>query len=119
RKAAKAADRAAGDDERDEALHRIRKGAKRLRYLAAAAGAAEVADRAEAVQTLLGEHQDSVVSRDHLIAQADAAHAAGADTFTYGLLYQQGVAVAQRCRAQLDPALKKLRKAVRRYRKRG
>lgn len=119
RKAAKAADRAAGDDERDEALHRIRKGAKRLRYLAAAAGAAEVADRAEAVQTLLGEHQDSVVSRAHLIAQADAAHAAGADTFTYGLLYQQEVALAQRCRAQLDPALKKLRKAVRRYRKRG
>ena len=30
-----------------------------------------------------------MVSRTHLSQQADAAHAAGEDTFTYGLLYQQ------------------------------
>ena len=43
--------------------------------------------RSKAIQTLLGDHQDSVVSREHLLAAADAAHAAGEDTFTYGVLY--------------------------------
>ena len=87
RKAAKAA-AAAADADRDEALHRIRKGAKRLRYTAAATGAGKVSDRAKTIQTLLGDHQDSVVSRTHLSRQAEVAHAAGEDTFTYGLLYR-------------------------------
>ena len=86
RKAAKNAANAA-DEDRDEALHRIRKGAKRLRYTAAATGADKVSDRAKIIQSLLGDHQDSVVSRTHLSQQADAAQAAGEDTFTYGLLY--------------------------------
>lgn len=115
RKAAKAAAKASEDD-RDEALHRIRKGAKRLRYTAAATGAGKVSDRAKAVQTLLGDHQDSVVSRNHLSRQAEAAHAAGEDTFTYGLLYQLEDDLARRSRDQLDDALKKLDKAVRRKR---
>lgn len=117
RKAAKAAAAVAADDasaeEKDEALHRIRKGAKRLRYTAAATGADKVSDRAKSIQTLLGDHQDSVVSKAHLSTQADAAHAAGEDTFTYGLLYQQEHDTAQQSRALLDDALKKLAKAVR------
>ena len=113
RRAARAAARAAADPSRDEALHRIRKGAKRLRYVAAADGAPRVAERAKTIQTLLGDHQDSVVSRAHLLQQADAAHAAGEDTFTYGLLYQQEADLGQRCRAQLDTALRALAKAVR------
>jgi CHAD domain-containing protein len=107
RKAAKAATNARSestDEERDEALHRIRKGAKRLRYTAAAT----------TVQTLLGDHQDSVVSRTHLHQQAEAAHAHGEDTFTYGLLYQQENDLAKRSRSQLDDALRKLDQAVRR-----
>ena len=115
RKAAKAA-RAAADDpeaDRDEALHRIRKRAKQLRYTAAATGESKVADRAKTIQTLLGDHQDSVVSRAHLSRQAEVAHAAGEDTFTYGLLYQQEDDLAQRCEEQIDDALKKLDKAVR------
>ncbi|MDV3128078.1 CYTH and CHAD domain-containing protein [Mycobacterium sp. 21AC1] len=115
RKAAKAADEAAQPEnaDHDEALHRIRKGAKRLRYTAAATGAAKVADRAKSLQTLLGDHQDSVVSRTHLRTQAETAYGAGEDTFTYGLLYQQEDDLAERSRAQLDEALKRLRKAVR------
>lgn len=112
RKAAKRA-AAAAEEDRDEALHRIRKGAKRLRYTAAATGADKVSDRAKTIQTLLGDHQDSVVSRMHLSQQAEAAHAAGEDTFTYGLLYHQEDDLAQRCREQLDDALKKLNKSVR------
>ena len=101
-------------DERDEALHRIRKAAKRLRYVAAATGAARVSERAKTIQTLLGEHQDSVVSRNHLLREATLAHAAGEDTFTYGLLYQQEAELARECRQQLDAALAKLRRTVRR-----
>ena len=121
-KAAKAARAAAAaaedtntdtDTDTDEALHRVRKRAKQLRYTAAATGATKVADRAKTIQTLLGDHQDSVVSRQHLSLQADLAHAAGEDTFTYGLLYQQEEDLAQRCEDQLDHAIKKLHKAVR------
>ncbi|AKK28424.1 CYTH and CHAD domain-containing protein [Mycobacterium sp. EPa45] len=108
RKAARNAERAT--EHRDEALHRIRKGAKRLRYVAAATGEPKVSDRAKTIQTLLGDHQDSVVSRTHLAQQSLAAHAAGEDTFTYGLLYQQEDDLAQRCREQLDDALSALRK---------
>jgi hypothetical protein len=54
-----------------------------------------------------------VVSRAHLGQQADAAHAAGEDTFTYGLLYEREAELARRCREQLAPALKALRNAVR------
>ncbi len=112
RKAAKAARRAA-DEDRDDAIHRIRKRAKRLRYTAAAIGVMDVSEHAKAVQSLLGDHQDSVVSRAHLIRQADAAHAVGEDTFTYGLLYQQEADLALSCRQQLDPLLRKLKKSVR------
>jgi CHAD domain-containing protein len=113
RKAAKAAKAAPTSEEHDEILHRIRKRAKRLRYTAAATGAGPVADKAKRIQTLLGDHQDSVVSRTHLIEQADAAQAAGDETFTYGLLYEREHDLAMRATEQLDDALKQLKKAVR------
>ncbi|WP_283613595.1 CYTH and CHAD domain-containing protein [Mycolicibacterium poriferae] len=115
RKAAKTARAAAHDPgvNSDEALHRIRKRAKQLRYTAAATGASRVADRAKAIQTLLGDHQDSVVSRSHLSRQAAVAHAAGEDTFTYGLLYQQEDDLARRCEAQIEDALRQLDKSMR------
>lgn len=112
RKAAKTAAKTP-ENGRDAALHRIRKRAKRLRYTATAVGVKKVARRAEAIQSLLGEHQDSVVSRTHLQQRADAASAAGEDTFTYGVLYQQEADLADRCRRQLPKALRKLDKAVR------
>lgn len=117
RKAAKAARAAAEDpdvsvEDSNEALHRIRKRAKALRYTAAATGEAKVADRAKAIQSLLGDHQDSVVSRTHLSRQAEVAHAAGEDTFTYGLLYQLEDDLARRCEEQIEDALKALDKSV-------
>ena len=124
RKAAKAAAEAEqadapveeGGGRGDEALHRIRKRAKRLRYTAAATGADKVAEQAKAIQTLLGDHQDSVVSREHLIKQTEAARVAGEDTFTYGLLFQREADLAEHCHQQLDAALRKLAKAVRKAR---
>jgi CHAD domain-containing protein len=100
-------------ERRDEALHRIRKGAKRLRYTAAATGASKVSAAAKEIQSVLGDHQDSVVSRTHLSQQAEAALAAGEDAFTYGLLYEREAQLARHCREQLAPALKALRDAVR------
>ena len=105
-----------GEHDADEALHRIRKRAKRLRYTAAATGADKVAEQAKAIQSLLGDHQDSVVSREHLIAQTEAAHIAGEDTFTYGLLFQREAELAESCHHQLDAALRKLAKAVKKAR---
>jgi CHAD domain-containing protein len=116
RKAAKAAAGQQAPHDHDEALHRIRKRAKRLRYTAAATGADKVSERAKAIQSLLGDHQDSVVSREHLSHQAEAAHTAGEDTFTYGLLYQLEKDLAESCRQHLGAALRKLHKAVRKAR---
>jgi CHAD domain-containing protein len=117
-KAAKKADAAAADDtvsdrDADEALHKIRKRAKQLRYTASALSVDEVAEKAKSIQSLLGDHQDSVVSRTHLSEEAVTAHAAGEDTFTYGVLYQLESEVARRSEEQLGSALKKLKKAVR------
>jgi CHAD domain-containing protein len=115
-KRAKAADAAETEHDLDEALHRVRKAAKRLRYVAAATGHPKVSTQAKAIQTLLGDHQDSVVSRHFLLKEADSAHAAGEDTFTYGVLYQREEELSLRCREQLGDALKSLRRSVRKAR---
>ncbi|MFI1887202.1 CYTH and CHAD domain-containing protein [Streptomyces jumonjinensis] len=81
--------------ERDLALHDARKAAKRARYAGEAATPAlgkparRFAQRMKAVQTVLGDHQDSVVARDTLRELAIQAHAAGESAFTWGLLYGQ------------------------------
>jgi CHAD domain-containing protein len=113
RNRARAAEAAVDEREVDEALHRVRKAAKRLRYVAAATGNSEVSANAKTIQGVLGDHQDSVVSRTFLLSEAAAAHAAGEDTFTYGVLFQREEELAQQCRDQLAKALKALRRSVR------
>ena len=108
-KRAKAA--AAADAEHHDGAARDSKSARRLRYTARRP-APPSADAAKTIQTLLGDHQDSVVSRAHLTEQADTAHAAGEDTFTYGLLHQREVNLAHRCERQLHAALNSLDTAV-------
>ncbi|MEV6672817.1 CYTH and CHAD domain-containing protein [Streptomyces sp. NPDC051162] len=79
--------------ERDTVLHDARKAAKRARYAAEAAQPAlgkpakRFAAHMKSVQTLLGDHQDSVMARAALRTLAAQAHAAGESTFTLGLLY--------------------------------
>ncbi|MDH6701073.1 CYTH and CHAD domain-containing protein [Streptomyces sp. MAA16] len=88
--------------DRDVALHEARKKAKRTRYAAEAAtpalGAAakSLAKSAKAVQSLLGDHQDSVMTRRALRDLAQQAHAAGESTFTYGVLYGREERLAER-----------------------
>lgn len=79
--------------EQDHELHEVRKAAKRLRYAAESAvpvlgdDASALAARAEEVQEILGEHQDSVVSRDLLHTLALEVYAEGGNPFTYGRLH--------------------------------
>ncbi|MFF7729831.1 CHAD domain-containing protein [Streptomyces sp. NPDC008001] len=91
--------------QRDTALHEARKAAKRARYAAEAAvpalgkPAKRFTARMKGVQTLLGDHQDSVMTRTALRTLAARAHAAGESTFTLGLLYgreEQRAADAER-----------------------
>lgn len=80
---------------RDLAMHDARKAAKRARYAGEAATPAlgkpakRFAKRMKSVQTVLGDHQDSVVAREALRALAIQAHLAGESAFTWGLLYGQ------------------------------
>lgn len=84
---------ARSEDHRSESLHEARKDAKRLRYAAEVAqpvrtaGAAELVAGAEHVQKILGEHQDSVVSREYLRRMGAAAVGSGQNGFTYGRLH--------------------------------
>jgi CHAD domain-containing protein len=79
--------------DRDLALHEARKTAKRTRYAAEAASpalgenAVDAARSMRSLQSLLGDHQDSVMTREALREIAAQAHTAGESTFTYGLLY--------------------------------
>ena len=79
--------------ERDLALHEARKKAKRTRYAAEAAiaslgdPATALAKSMKSLQNLLGDHQDSVMTRQTLRELSAVAHAAGENVFTYGLLY--------------------------------
>lgn len=89
----------AAEQRTDDALfHRARKAVKRARYanelsepvIGAKAGAA--VDEAKDLQTLLGEHQDSIVSAALLLrlgARADTTP--GQNGFTYGVLFAEQV----------------------------
>ncbi|MEU8794698.1 CYTH and CHAD domain-containing protein [Streptomyces sp. NPDC048643] len=89
---AQALDGRPGTD-RDLAMHEARKKAKRTRYAAEAAvpalgaPAAGLAKAMKSLQGLLGDHQDSVMTREALRELAALAHAAGESSFTYGVLY--------------------------------
>jgi CHAD domain-containing protein len=86
--------RAPAGDRRDQALHRARRAAKRARYageLAAPAfrGAGKFAAQMKHVQSVLGDHQDAVIAREVDRELGIAAHLAGENAFTYGLLYDR------------------------------
>ncbi|OEJ26901.1 metal-binding protein [Streptomyces agglomeratus] len=100
-------------DERDRALHNARKAAKRTRYAADAARPAlggpakRFAKHVKAVQSVLGEHQDSVVARTTLRDLAARADAAGETAFTWGLLYGREEAASQARERELPEVWKR------------
>ena len=79
--------------EQDHELHEVRKAAKRLRYAAESAEpvlggqASDLVSRAEQIQEVLGDHQDSVVARELLRELAVQVHLSGGNAFTFGRLH--------------------------------
>ncbi len=106
-------------EQRDHWYHEIRKASKRLRYagesVAPAFGdrATALAERAEQLQEVLGEHQDSVVARGALRELGVRLHLDGDNAFTLGRLHaleqvrgQQAIGEFERAWAELsDPAV--------------
>jgi CHAD domain-containing protein len=111
----KAAERAAAASgaEGDTALHELRKAAKRARYAAESAAptvgepANRLAARLEDVQEVLGEHQDSVTGRALLRELAIAAHGAGENGFTFGVLHREEGARGEAAQARAEKAVQK------------
>jgi CHAD domain-containing protein len=103
-------------EERDLALHEARKAAKRLRYATEATRPAlgkpakRLQQRLKKVQQLLGEHQDTVVSRPVLRQLAGQAHVEGANGFTYGLMHAAEADRAARAERDLPARWGKMRK---------
>jgi CHAD domain-containing protein len=108
-KLAKRMKRAASKQAGDEELHLARKAGKRARYAAEAAAPAlgkranTLAKAAANLQTLLGEHQDSIVATELLRRIADQVADEGDNAFTYGILVaDQRRRAAESARAARD-----------------
>ncbi|WP_211489914.1 CYTH and CHAD domain-containing protein [Georgenia thermotolerans] len=105
--------------ERDAAVHRVRKAAKRLRYAVEVAEplapkkAGRALNRLDDLQDLLGEFQDAVVAREHLARAAGQGTTAGATGLTLGVAYQQETGVAEAQVACLGRGWKRALKRVR------
>jgi CHAD domain-containing protein len=93
RRYARQADAASSAEQRDELLHEVRKAAKRARYAGESVSvvfgsdATDFAAAFENLQEVLGEHQDSVVTRDVLRRMGVQAHLDGENGFTFGRLH--------------------------------
>jgi CHAD domain-containing protein len=112
----------AGAAERDPALHETRKAAKRVRYAAESAvpvfgkRAKSLAKRAEQVQEVLGEHQDTVVARTTLRELGAKAYLERENGFTFGRLHALEEARAARLVERYPRTLRRLpRKPVGRW----
>jgi CHAD domain-containing protein len=79
---------------REVGLHEARKSARRARYAAEAASPASgkpargFARQMKKVQSMIGDHQDTVLARQAARELGISAHLAGENAFSYGLLYE-------------------------------
>jgi CHAD domain-containing protein len=93
RRYARLADAATTPEQRVELLHEVRKAAKRARYAGESvevvfgSDAKDFAAAFENLQEILGEHQDSVVTRELLRRLGVQAHLDGENGFTFGRLH--------------------------------
>jgi len=106
-KAQRKADKRLGKADGDiEELHRARKATKRARYAAEVVKPAEnqmksIAREAEERQTLLGEHQDAVVTAKFLASISSAGDGQSNNGFTFGVLMANELHRAAEIRASL------------------
>ncbi|WP_448073613.1 CYTH and CHAD domain-containing protein [Georgenia yuyongxinii] len=106
-------------EERDEAVHSVRKAAKRLRYAIETASPLfpKKARRAlgpfDDFQDMLGEFQDSAVARVHLLeASTEQGHSAES-SFALGVAYQREVEIGEAQVAELRRDWKRARRRAR------
>jgi CHAD domain-containing protein len=98
---------------RDVALHEARKSARRARYAAEAARPASgkpartFARQMKKVQSVVGDHQDTVIARQAARDLGIGAHLAGENAFTYGLLHEREHDRAERLQARVRTVWKK------------
>jgi CHAD domain-containing protein len=91
----------------DADWHQVRIDAKQLRYTCDAVTpmfgkpARKLSERAEALQEVLGEHQDAVIAADLLRSMA-TSRGAGAVAFTLGLLHSHQTEAAASARTQFQ-----------------
>lgn len=107
-------------ERREAHFHDARKAAKKLRYSAEAIGDStslntdKLYAACKHLQTVLGDFQDAVTSRDRLYEKALRAERKGLSTFGYGVLYQQE---HQNSMSALDDYPKAFSKVTKAYRK--
>lgn len=117
RKRVRLVDQAGDPEERTARLHEVRKAAKRLRYACEAAGpvlgakVARVETAAKDVQTVLGDHHDTVLTRSWLLQLADATSDDG--TFTLGHLHAREEGEAARLEGEFVEAWARLERGAR------
>jgi inorganic triphosphatase YgiF len=109
--------RQAPEGGRTQELHAVRRAAKRLRYVGETArgeigGTKSLVRSAKRVQKVLGELQDTVVTREQSRRLGIAAAAAGENSFEYGRLHALEQARAARAEARFWAREPKLRKAL-------
>ncbi|AXY50750.1 CYTH and CHAD domain-containing protein [Rhodococcus ruber] len=103
--------------ERDELVHRARKGAKRMRYAIEVLRplhrkrAERALDHFDDFQDLLGEFQDSVVAREHLLEMVSEQEHTAESSFGLGVVYQRELEVGEEQVAHLERAWKRARRA--------
>jgi len=113
--------REAAGEPRNVALHQARKAAKRARYAGEAvtpaigARAAGFTGQMKKLQSVLGDHQDTVIARQAEREMGVSADLAGENAFTYGLLYELDASDAQRLQVQAQRAWKRASRS--RYRR--
>jgi CHAD domain-containing protein len=122
RRAGTAALAAPRDEAGDALLHTARKAAKRARYVTETLvpvfgrRASRMAKAAAQVQQLLGEHQDSAVTRDYLAGPALEAISDADDRFVLGRLHAREEATSEKLRDDYSRLfLAADRKALRRW----
>jgi CHAD domain-containing protein len=114
RRSVKEARRKEAGEQRDVALHDVRKKAKRLRYAAESMSpvlrdhADELAASAKVVQRVLGQLQDAVMSRRVLRDYGARAHVDGHNGFTYGRLHRLEEVSAEAAVRELDDVVTRL-----------
>ena len=103
--------------EREENFHNLRKAAKKLRYSAEAVGKATTVETKKlykacsGLQSVLGDYQDAITSRDELLRRAQVARRQGRDTFAYGILYQHEQTLSREYLTGYSDAFKSVEKA--------